>query len=186
MRKVTYSMSMSLDGFIVDPTGGLDWAVPDEDVFQLSLDEIRDVGVHLMGSRLYETMRFWELVDPDTLDDAEREWISLWNPLPKLVFSRTLTAVEGNARLATESIADEIARLRAEGGEGDIAIGGARLAAEVARHGLIDEYVIRIHPVLVGGGIPFFAHDERHVPLELVSSRTVGDGVLYVRYRRRD
>jgi dihydrofolate reductase len=184
MRKVTYSMGMTLDGFFEDPDGDIGWGVPSPEVFQYSIDEIQTVGVHLMGRKLYETMRYWETVDPATLDDAELVWRDLWNPLPKVVFSRTLTEVEGDhARLATGSPAEEIERLRAEPGEGDIAIGGAELAAEVAGLGLIDEYVIRVFPVLVGGGTPLFARDERLVGLELVSSRTFDSGVVALRYR---
>lgn len=182
MRSVTYSMGVSLDGFAVGPDGGIGWGVPSEEVFRLSLEEIRAVGVHLMGRRLYETMLYWETVDPESLDDVEREWVALWNPLPKVVFSTTLSAVQGNARLASGGLAEEIARLRSEPGEGDIAIGGATLAAQVAGLGLIDEYLIRVFPVLLGGGTPFFARDERRVDLELVESRPVG-AVVYLRYR---
>ncbi|WP_137873745.1 dihydrofolate reductase family protein [Rhodococcus sp. Q] len=180
MRKVTYSMSMSLDGFIVGPDGGFDWPGFDDDVFQLSMDEIHDVDVHLMGRRLYETMLYWETADQDpTLSTAEREWTVLWNALPKVVFSTTLTEVQGNARLLPGGLVEEIERLRAEPGDGEIAIGGAGLAAGAAS--LIDEYKIRVFPVLVGGGIPFFARDERRVDLDLLENRTVGK-VLYFRY----
>ncbi|MGB4778597.1 dihydrofolate reductase family protein [Microbacterium sp.] len=185
MRKVTYSMGMSLDGFIVDAHGAFDWAAPSEEVFRQSLDEIRDVGVHLMGRRLYETMRYWETTDEASFDELEREWAGLWNPLPKLVFSRTLTEVQGNARLATRSVADEVARLRAEPADGDIAIGGATLAVEAARLGLIDEYLIRVFPILVGGGLPFFARNQRQVELELIESRVLDGGVVFSHYRRR-
>ena len=183
MRSVTYSMSASLDGYIVGPDGGFDWSVPDPEVFQLALDEIQQVGVHLLGRKLYETMLYWETVDPRTLDDAEREWIKLWNPLPKVVFSTTLSEVQGNSRLATGGVAEEIERLRAEPGDGEIAIGGATLAAEVAALDLIDEYRVRVYPVLVGGGIPLFAQQERHVDLELLESRTFDSGVVSLRHR---
>ncbi len=128
MRSVTYSIGVSLDGYIVGPDGGFDWTVPDGEVFRSFIDELREVSVHLMGRRLYETMLYWEDDHNPSLDDAEREWAALWNPLPKVVFSRTLSAVEGNARLATGGLAEEIERLRAEPGDGDIAIGGATLA----------------------------------------------------------
>ena len=148
------------------------------------MDEIRGVGVHLMGRRLYETMLYWETDDHDPpLDDSEREWAALWKPIPKVVFSTTLSAVQGNARLASSGLAEEIERLRAEPGEGDIAIGGATLAAEAAALGLIDEYRPRVYPVLVGGGIPFFPRNERQVDLQLVETRTFGSGVVYLRYR---
>ena len=182
-RRVTYSMNVSLDGYIVGPDGTFDWSAPDKDVFRFWIDEIRGVGVHLMGRRLYETMLYWETVDQDSLDEAELEWAALWNPLPKVVFSTTLTSVGGSARLASGSVAEEIRRLRAEPGEGDIAIGGATLAAQAAAAGLIDEYQLMVYPVLVGGGIPFFAPDERFVNLELVETRTFSSKFVYLRYR---
>ena len=185
MRKVTYSMGMTLDGFIQDADGDFGWGDPEPAVFELSMDEIQDVGVHLLGRRLYETMRYWETADPATFDTMEREWAALWNPLPKVVFSRTLTEVEGQAtRLATGTLPEEIARLRAEPGDGDIAIGGADLAAQAAAADLIDEYLVRVFPVLVGGGTPFFARDEQRRRLELVETRTFPSGVVYLRHRR--
>ncbi len=184
MRSVTYSMGVSLDGYIVGPDGGFDWTEPDPDVFRYWIDEIQEVGVHLLGRRLYETMLYWENADQNSsLDEAELEWAALWNPLPKVVFSTTLSAVQGNARLASGGLAEEIARLRTEPGEGDIAIGGATLAAEAAASDLIDEYRAMVYPVLVGGGISFFAERERRVDLELVETRTFSSGVVYLRYR---
>jgi dihydrofolate reductase len=184
MRSVTYSMGVSLDGYIVGPDGTFDWTAPDKDVFRFWIDEIRGVDVHLMGRRLYETMLYWETADANpSLDDAEREWAALWNPLPKVVFSRTLKAVEGSARLANGGLAAEIERLRTEPGEGEIAIGGATLAAEAAGLGLIDEYRIVVYPVLVGGGIPYFPHGEHRVDLDLVETRTFNSKVVYLRYR---
>ena len=184
MRSVTYAMSVSLDGYIVGPDGDFDWGVPDEQVFRFWIDETREVAVHLLGRRLYQTMLYWETAEQESsLDEAELEWAALWKPLPKVVFSRTLAAVQGTARLASGDLAEEIARLRAEPGEGHIAIGGATLAAEAAALGLIDEYRVMVHPVLVGGGIPFFPQHERRVDLELVETRTFSSGVVYLRYR---
>ncbi|MFE0799485.1 dihydrofolate reductase family protein [Streptomyces sp. NPDC058812] len=184
MRGVTYSMSVSLDGYIVGPDGDFDWTAPGDDVFRFWIDEIREVGVHLLGRRLYETMLYWETADQDpSLDDSMLEWTALWKPLPKVVFSTTLSAVQGNARLASGGVAEEIERLRAEPGEGDIAIGGAVLAAEAAASGLIDEYRAMVYPVLVGGGIPFFPRHERRVDLELVETRTFNSRVVYLRHR---
>jgi dihydrofolate reductase len=109
MRSVTYSMSVSLDGYIVGPDGDFDWTAPDEAVFRFVTDEIREVGVHLLGRRLYETMLYWETADQDpSLDDAMLEWAAIWKPLPKVVFSTTLSAVQGNARLASGGLAEEI------------------------------------------------------------------------------
>lgn len=184
MRSVIYSMSMSVDGYIVGPDGTFDWSVPDEELFRYSIDEIKGVDVHLMGRRLYETMLYWE--DPEmaqSFDDTEVEWAGLWNPLPKVVFSHTLSTVEGNARLASGSVAEEIERLRAEPGDGEIAIGGADLAAQAAESDLIDEYRIRVFPVFVGGGTPYFPQSVHRVDLELVETRTFPSNVVYLGYR---
>src|ERR671913_20653 len=168
MRSVTYSMSASLDGYIVGPDGGFDWPGFDAEVFRFWIDEIREVGVHLMGRRLYETMLYWETAAEDpSLGDAELEWAALWKPLPKVVFSTTLSAVQGHARLAS----------------GDIAIGGATLAHEAAARDLIDEYRVVVYPVLVGGGTPYFPQRERRVDLELVETGTFSSMVVYLRYR---
>jgi dihydrofolate reductase len=151
MRSVTCAMGVSLDGYIVAPDGHFDWTAPDEELFRFVTDEIREVGVHLLGRRLYETMLYWETADQDpSLDDSMLEWAGIWKPLPKVVFSTTLSAVQGNARLASGGLAEEIERLRAERGEGDIAIGGATLAAEAAALGLIDEYRPRVYPEMFG------------------------------------
>ncbi|MFC8921854.1 dihydrofolate reductase family protein [Cellulosimicrobium sp. NPDC057127] len=184
MRDVIYSMSTSLDGYIAGPDGDFDWGGPDPEVFQHFTDEIRQVDVHLLGRRLYETMLYWE--DPDnaaSFDEGERAWADLWNPLPKVVFSTTLTQVQGAARLATGGVVAEIEKLKAEPGEGLIAIGGATLAAEAAAHDLIDEYRVMVYPVLVGGGVSYFAQHGRHVDLELVESRVFPTDVVYHRHR---
>ncbi|MFI9150496.1 dihydrofolate reductase family protein [Streptomyces sp. NPDC053367] len=184
MRSVTYSMGTSLDGYIVGPDGDFGWTAPDPEVFRFWIDQIRQVDVHLLGRRLYETMLYWETADQESaLDEAELEWTALWNPLPKVVFSTTLSEVRGQARLASGGLAEEIERLRAEPGEGEIAIGGATLAAEASALGLIDEYRVMVHPVLVGGGIPFFPRHERRVDLDLVETRTFPSNVVYLRYR---
>ena len=177
-------MGVSLDGYIVGPDGGFDWSEPDEEIFRFVTDELRQIGVHLMGRRLYETMLYWETADQDpSLDDAMLEWAALWKPLPKVVFSTTLSAVQGNARLASGTVAEEIARLRAEPAEGEIAIGGATLATQAAELGLIDEYRPRVHPVLVGGGIPYFSRRERRVGLGLVDTHTFRSNIVCLRYR---
>jgi dihydrofolate reductase len=183
MRSVTYSMAVSLDGYIVGPDGKFDWSIPDEELMRFAIDEDRQVGVQLMGRKLYETMLYWETVEEESLDDSDLELMGVWKPLPKVVFSTTLPAVQGNARLASGGLAEEIERLRAEPGEGDIAIGGATLAAEAAALDLIDEYRAKVCPVLVGGGLPFFPRRERRVDLELLETRTFGSGVVYLRYR---
>ena len=184
MCSVTYSMGVSLDGYIVGPDGEFGWTMPDREVMRFVTDEIREVSVHLLGRRLYETMLYWETADQNpSLDDSELEWAAVWKSLPKVVFSTTLSAVQGNARLASGSLAEEIERLRAEPAGGDIAIGGSMLAAEAAGLDLIDEYRSRVYPVLVGGGVPFFPQRERRVDLELAETRTFSSRVVYLRYR---
>lgn len=185
MHRVTYSMGGSLDGYIVDPAGEIAGGPPDDEMWRTVLAEIRGVGVHLMGRRLYETMLYWETADqlPDQ-DDNERAWTALWNPLPKVVFSRTLAAAQGQAaRLARGTLAEEIARLKAEPGDWEIAIGGATLAAQAADLDLIDEYRFRVYPILVGGGVPYFSRGGLRRELELLEARTFGAGVQYLRYR---
>jgi dihydrofolate reductase len=177
-------MGVSLDGYIVGPDGGFDWTAPDDEVFRFAIDQIREVGVHLLGRRLYETMLYWETADQDpTLDEAMLEWAALWKSLPKIVFSTTLSSVQGNARLATAGLAEEVARLRAEQAPGDIAIGGAGLASQAAERGLIDEYRPKVYPVLVGGGTSYFPQHRAQVKLELVETRTFSCGVVYLRHR---
>ncbi len=187
MRQVVVSMSMSMDGYTKGPDGRFDWSVPDPEVFALATDEVRGLSAHLLGRNLYETMRYWE--DPDAapgFDAAEQEFARIWNALPKIVFSRTLTEVAGSYRLATGSLAEEVARLRAEPGEGDIAVGGPTLAAAAAALGLVEEHRTRVYPVLVGGGSPLFPQDGSRVDLELLESRPVGsEGVVYLRHRVR-
>ena len=177
-------MGVSLDGYIVGPDGSFAWSAPDEELFRFATEEIRQVGVHLLGRRLYETMRYWETADQDpSLGDLEREFAALWTALPKVVFSAQLTSVEPGYQLAQGSLASEVERWRSDPAEGDIAIGGALLAAEAAGLGLVDEYGLRVHPVLVGGGTDFFPRADRRVDLELLSSRSFSSGVVCLRYR---
>lgn len=187
VRQVVVSMSMSMDGYIKGPDGRFDWSEPDPEVFALATDEVRGLSAHLLGRRLYEAMRYWELPGvAATLDGPQAEFARIWNALPKVVFSRTLTAVEGSYRLAAGGLAEEVERLRGEPGDGDLAVGGPVLAAAAAALGLVDEYRTRVYPVLVGGGAPLFPQDARRTDLELLESRAVGDGgVFYVRHRVR-
>ncbi|MBS3178162.1 MULTISPECIES: dihydrofolate reductase family protein [unclassified Pseudoclavibacter] len=184
MRKVTYSLALTLDGYIKDEDGSFDWGDPSEEVFRLATDEVRGVDVHLMGRRLYETMVYWEPTDEERdYGQLEEEFAELWRALPKIVFSNTITEVRGKTRIAGGTLAEEIAQLKNEPGDGAIAIGGAELAHQVADLDLIDEYLLRICPVLVGGGTPFFSRNNRRTALELLDSRTFESGVVHLRYR---
>lgn len=183
MRRVSCSLGISLDGYVAGPDGGFAWSEPDEEVFRFATEEVRQLGVHLLGRRLYETMLYWETAAQDpALGDLEREFAALWNALPKVVLSTTLSSVEGSYELARGGLAAEVERWRATPGEGAIALGGATLAAEAADLGLLDEYRLRVHPVLVGGGTPLFPRGGRRVDLELLDSRAFRSGVVHLRY----
>jgi dihydrofolate reductase len=146
VRSVIYSMSVSVDGYICGPDGTFDWAAPDEELHQFHNDQMREVGIHLLGRQLYETMVFWETADQDqSLSPVEHEFAAIWQSLPKVVFSRTLESVVGNTRLLRGQPEQELKRLRSEPGP-DIAVGGAGLAAELTRQGLIDEYRLFVNP----------------------------------------
>jgi dihydrofolate reductase len=184
MPNVIYSMGgVSADGYIVGPDGKFDWTAPDDELHQFHNDRVRTLGGHLLGRRLYETMVYWETADKDPgASDITRDFAAIWQALPKVVFSRTLDSVEGaNTRLARDDLPAELARLR-ESVDGDVEVGGAGLAAEAARLDLIDEYGLFVHPVAVGGGIPFFPLEHR-IDMELVETRTLTSGVVYLRYR---
>jgi dihydrofolate reductase len=184
VRSVIYSMGVSLDGFIAGPGGEIDWSAPDPELHRFHNAQTEELGVHLCGRRLYEVMLSWETADRDPgLGEPEREFARIWQALPKVVFSRTLGQVSGNARLATERPAEEAARLKAEPGK-DIAVGGAGLAAELLQHGLVDEVRLFVSPVVLGGGTPFFPPLHDRIDLELVETRTFGSRVVYARYRR--
>ena len=185
MHHVTYSLTVSLDGFAEDPDGRIDWSAPNDEVFDVARQELAGVGVHLMGRRLYETMLYWENAEQEQdLNEAEVDWAVNWRALPKVVFSRSLVEVRGsNTRLATGDLATEIARLRAEPGDGDIAVGGPALAHQAIDLGLVDEFRMRVAPVLLGGGLPFFPPHRQQVPVELLESRTLQGQVRYLRYR---
>jgi dihydrofolate reductase len=184
MRRLIFSMGVSLDGFIAAPGGEIDWTAPDEELHRFHNERTLELGAHLVGRRLYEEMLVWERPDPPA-GAAESEFARIWQALPKIVFSRTLETVEGNARLATDGIAEEVARLRDEPGK-DLAVGGAGLAAAATKLGLIDEYRLFVYPVVLGGGTPFFPPLDERIGLELLETRTFGSRVVFLRYRRAE
>ena len=178
-----YSMSVSVDGFIKDRNGAFDWSGPDAEQFRFHIEEVRQLGVFLSGRRLYESMLVWD-TDPSLREtEAQAEFADIWCAIPKVVFSRTLENVEGNARLATASAAEEVAAAL-DATDKDVEIGGAGLASAAIELGLVDELHIFRNPVLVGGGTPLLPPVTKHVPLDLVETRTFGSRVIYERYRR--
>jgi dihydrofolate reductase len=178
-----YSMSVSVDGFIADREGGFGWTVPDEEQFRFHLEQIRELGGYLLGRRLYETMLVWE-TDPSLRDNELRAaFADAWCAIPKVVFSRTLDSVQGNARLAEESVAEEAARA-IDATDRDVSIGGAGLAAAAIELGLVDELRMFRYPVVIGGGTPFLPPVTENVPLDLIETRTIGSRVIFERYGR--
>jgi dihydrofolate reductase len=185
VRKLIYSMTVSLDGFIAGPDGEIDWSAPDEELHRFHNQLVRELGAHLCGRRLYEEMLYWETAEQNpSAAEHELEFARIWKSIPKVVFSKTLEKVEGNARLAREGVGEEVARLKEQPGK-DLAVGGAGLASNVIKLGLVDEYRLFVSPVVLGGGTPFFPALEERINLELVETRTFGSRVVYLRYRRR-
>ena len=184
-RNLIYAMGVSLDGFIAGPGGEIDWSAPDEELHRFHNQQTRELGVHLCGRGLYEVMTYWETAHEDpAAPEYELEFAQLWQELPKIVFSKTLETVEGNARLARDGVADEVAELKEQPGK-DLAVGGAGLASTLVKLNLIDEYRLFVSPVVLGGGTPYLPALEERIGLELVETRTFASRVVYVRYRRR-
>ena len=149
-----FSMSVSLDGFIAGPAGEIDWAAPDKELMRFHNAQSRELSVHVCGRRLYEDMLPWELTGDTRPDPDAREFAGIWKAVPKIVFSTTLDKVEGNARLATGSLVDEIAELKRRE-TGNISVGGAGFASGLMERDLIDEYRLFVNPVLLGSGTPY-------------------------------
>ena len=183
MRKLIYSLTVSLDGFIAGPNGAIDWSVPDEELFRFHTKHVQEIGLQLCGRRLYETMLYWETAEESQLDADDVEFAQIWKALPKVVFSTTLESVVGNTRLLRDDVGEKVSRLKEEPGK-DIAVGGAGLAGACMKLGLIDEWRLFVSPVLLGGGTPYFPSLDERVDLELVETKTFGSRVVYVRYRR--
>jgi dihydrofolate reductase len=183
MRKLIYSMGVSLDGFIAGPRGEIDWSAPDEELHRFHNQHAREVGAELYGRRLYEEMLPWQTAEErPSVSAPELEFARIWKDLPKIVFSTTLEQVQGNARLVRDDVAAEVARLKEQPGK-DLAVGGAGLAGSLMKLGLIDEYRQFIFPVVLGGGTPYFPALGKRTDLELVETRTFGSRVVYVRCR---
>ena len=177
-----YSMSVSIDGYIADRDGGFAWSVPSDDLFRFHLAQVRQLGGCLCGRRLYETMLVWE-TDPSLRQtELGAAFADAWGAIQKVVFSRTLNAVDGNARLAQKSVTEEISSAL-DATDKDVEIGGAGLAAQAIELGLVDELRIFRNPILVGGGTPFLPPVVGEVRLELLETRTFGSRVIYERYQ---
>ncbi len=185
-RKLTYGMNLSLDGYVAAPGDDLGWSRPSDELFQWWLDEERAISLLLYGRRLWQTMSsHWPTGDQQPgATPAQIDFARNWRDTPKVVFSSTISEVDWNTRLVAGDAVEEITRLKTEDG-GTMRVGGATLAGAAMRAGLVDEYTVVTHPVLVGGGRPFFAAVPSWVDLDLVETRTFAGGVVLTRYEAR-
>jgi len=178
-----FSVGVSLVELINDREGAFDWTPPSDELFRFHLARVRGLGGYLLGRRLYEAMLVWETDPSMRNDEARSAFADVWCALPKVVFSSTLDSVQGNARLAEGTVAEEVtAALGAT--DKDVEIGGAGLAGAAIELGLVDELRLFRYPVIVGGGTPLLPPVTQDVPLDLVETRTFDSRVIYERYRR--
>ena len=185
MGKLIYTMNVSLDGYVEDSDGGLDWTGVDDELHAWFTEELRPIDGSLYGRRLYETMAaYWPTGESDPAGtEVTREYARVWNATPRFVFSTTLEEVQWNSRLVQGDVGEVLARIRDEV-DGDLEVGGPTLAAEFIRRGLVDEYRLVVHPVVLGAGTPFFPPLDEPLRLRLVEERRFGSGAVYLRYER--
>lgn len=183
MAKLIYSAITSLDGYVADREGNFDWAAPDEEVHAFINDLERPIGTYLYGRRLYETMKGWE--HAETFADQRpvmQDYAAIWKAAEKIVYSHTLEAVS-SARTRIEPSLDAAAvRVLKESATRDLSVGGAELAGQAIRAGLVDECRLFLTPIIVGAGTRALPSYVR-VELELIEERRFRSGVVYVRYR---
>jgi len=182
MRKLVYSVSLSLDGYIDSASGDSDWVEPDEEVHRHFNNVEREVDTLLYGRRMYELMAgYWPTADQDpSAPDVILEYAQIWKPVPKVVFSSTLESVDWNAQLIRGDAVAEVARLKAQPG-GSIGVGGLRLASALASAGLIDEYRLYYVPIFLGSGQAAFAQIQNRVTLKPVETHTFSSGTVLLR-----
>ena len=183
MAKLIYSAITSLDGYVADETGNFDWAAPDEEVHAFINDLERPVGTYLYGRRMYEVMAYWE--SPPTDSDQEpitRDFAEIWRAADKVVYSKTLEQVSSaRTRIERDFDPEAVRQMKATAGR-DIGVGGADLAAQAIKAGLVDELHLFITPVVVGGGMHALPDNVR-LELELLDERRFGSGVVHLHYR---
>jgi dihydrofolate reductase len=183
MRKVVYSPMVSLDGFVEGPTRSLDWVIVDEELHSFINEQQNAIDTYLFGRRMYEVMRYWDTAEQDTSNpEYILEFARIWKNTHKLVFSKTLEQVQGNATLNKGNIVEEIARRKTEPGK-DMSVGGATIASSLMRPNLIDEYWLYVQPVILGSGTPMFPSLDNKINLRLIETRTFNSGVVLLRYK---
>ena len=176
--KLIYLMNVSVDGYAATRDGGTEWASVDDESHTWFNEQMRALDASLYGRRLYEVMAaYWPTGEDDpSATDATREFARIWNPMPKIVFSTSLERVEHNSRLVRGDVAAVLADLRREF-DGDLAVGGPDLAGQFVRRGLVDEYRLVVHPVVLGTGLPFWPELDTPLRLRLTETRRFASGV---------
>ena len=183
MRRVIYSPMVSLDGFVEGPNRELDWGIVDEELHSFINDQQRAIDTYLFGRRMYEVMVYWDTAEADPSNpEYALEFARIWKNTHKIVFSKTLAQVQGNATLSKGNIVEEIARLKTEPGK-DMSVGGAAIATTLMRSNLIDEYWLYVQPVILGSGTPMFPALSSKINLRLLETRTFNSGVVLLRYQ---
>jgi dihydrofolate reductase len=178
--KLIYSAIASLDGYVADDEGKWDWSIPDDEVHRAVNELERPIGTYLYGRRMYEVLAVWETIESD--EPAMSDYAQIWRRADKIVFSRTLAeATTARTTLEREFDPDAIRTIKA-GAERDLTVGGAELAAQALRAGLVDELNLFLSPVIVGGGTPALPSDVR-VDLHLLDERRFANGVVHLQYR---
>ena len=186
MGKLIYTLNVSLDGFVETRERGLEWGLVDDELHTWFNDHTRQVDASLYGRGLYQTMAaYWPTAESDPAATGPmREFAVIWAQTPRYVFSTTLKTVEHNSQLVRGGdIGRALERIREER-TGDLEVGGARLAHEFVRRGLVDEYWMVVHPVVLGAGTPYFPPGGPLQALELIETRTFASGVVLLAYRR--
>ena len=183
MGKVVYLMNVSLDGYVETPDHSLDWGKVDDELHTWFAGRQREVAVSVYGRRLWEVMAaFWPTGEANPAStEAMREFARGWNATPKVVFSHELESVEHGARLARGDVGEELAKLHREF-DGEIEVGGPTLAAQFIERGLVDEYQMVVHPVVLGAGTPYFPPGVSRFDLRLTGSRVFATGAVYLGY----
>ncbi len=177
MGKLIYCMNVSLDGFVETPDHSLDWTTVDDELHTWFNDQTRTLDASLHGRRMYELMSdYWPTGEDDPLaTDAMREFARIWKPMPKIVFSSSLEQVRHNSRLVRGDVGAVLERLRREF-DGDLEVSGPNLAGQFVRRGLVDEYRLVIHPVVLGAGTPFWPELDAPLRLRLVEEHAFASG----------
>ncbi|MFE2378516.1 dihydrofolate reductase family protein [Streptomyces sp. NPDC059398] len=185
MRKIILMMSVSLDGYIEGPGRDISWHRVDDELHRHFNAYLATVGGFLDGRVTHELMAgYWPTADADPAgSEPVKEFAAIWREMPKIVYSRTLERAGWNTTVVREVIPAEVRALKNRPG-GDLSLGGAGLAASFMAHGLIDEFRIYVHPVIVGDGTPLFPVAGSTVGLDLAESRVFGNGVVLLHYRR--